>query len=303
MALADYYDEYGDLVIPEDEETYPTAPTYPMPTSEPAPTPTATAPAPYTGGVTIIGWAPNGSDWIPVYRGSDGQYYTGTSDNMQPWSGDPSILQNGGGVAGKPEWPADQPKPTAPEPPPPTGGGGTSPPGPGNAPPDLSGPHSPPGPGNLPPGGGIDPGPAPKFFFPEFDAPDYTPIDPFSAPSLADAQNEPGYAFAMDQGRKALENSAAARGILRTGGTLKDLFSWGNQFGEQNYANVYNRAANTWGMRNKQHLDTYDTQYRGAKDEFGGRFDAAKLTFEDLYRRWRDILDANTRIATGPGSQ
>lgn len=186
----------------------------------------------------------------------------------------------------------------------------------------------------------------------------FTPPAPFSfsayeQPTLEEAQNEPGYQFALDQGRKALENSAAAKGVLRTGGTLKDLFSWGDRFAEQNYGNVNNRKFQTWsanrdnaanayamnygiskdtfGLNNQQDLDTFDRNalggltafqtnlgaqeranasnnqnaldvndalYRNTVAAFNPKFESAKLTFEDLYRRWKAGLDATTSIAT-----
>ena len=64
----------------------------------------------------------------------------------------------------------------------------------------------------------------------------------FQAPTLAQAQNEPGYKFALQQGTNALTNSAAASGNLLTGNTGEALQQYGQQFGEQNYQNVYNRA-------------------------------------------------------------
>ena len=64
----------------------------------------------------------------------------------------------------------------------------------------------------------------------------------FTAPTIAQAQNEPGYQFALGQGTKALTNSAAASGNLLTGNTGEALQQYGQQFGEQNYQNVYNRA-------------------------------------------------------------
>jgi hypothetical protein len=158
--------------------------------------------------------------------------------------------------------------------------------------------------------------------FPEFQAPapfsyDAFSYQPFKAPTLEDAQKEPGYAFARDEGLKGVEASAAARGMLRTGGSLKDLFSWGNKFAEQNYGNVYNRAADTydrnagmafdvWGANRdnaaanyatnygisrdtwdrgaEQHLLKADRDYKGSYDKFAFGREAQKLTLEDLYK-------------------
>jgi len=55
------------------------------------------------------------------------------------------------------------------------------------------------------------------------------------------AGQDPGYAFRLSEGQKALERSAAARGGLLSGGTGKALASYGQQMGSQEYQNAYNR--------------------------------------------------------------
>ena len=59
--------------------------------------------------------------------------------------------------------------------------------------------------------------------------------------TLADFTQDPGYQFRMDQGRNALESSAAARGGLLSGGTGKALVEYGQQAASGEYANAYNR--------------------------------------------------------------
>ncbi len=138
---------------------------------------------------------------------------------------------------------------TPPPPPPPDGGGA---PGggytgivgvnPGN---DFTGTFG------LPEYGGAS---SPHFNFgdiPAFHAPR------FRAPTAEDAQNSPGYQFRLGQGEGALQNSAAARGVLRTGGTLKDILQYGQDYASAEYQNVFNRA-----------LSTYDRTYQAAKDTF-----------------------------------
>jgi hypothetical protein len=57
----------------------------------------------------------------------------------------------------------------------------------------------------------------------------------------ADFQQDPGYAFRMQEGQKALERSAAARGGLQSGGTMKALAQYGQNFASNEYNNAYNR--------------------------------------------------------------
>jgi len=70
-------------------------------------------------------------------------------------------------------------------------------------------------------------------------------------------QNDPGYQFRLSQGEQALQQSAAAKGHLRTGGTLKDILGYGQNFASSEYQNVFDRA-----------LQGFQTKYQGAKDMY-----------------------------------
>jgi hypothetical protein len=59
--------------------------------------------------------------------------------------------------------------------------------------------------------------------------------------TVADFQKDPGYEFRMAEGMKALERSAAARGGLNSGGTLKALSRYGQDYASGEYQNAYNR--------------------------------------------------------------
>jgi hypothetical protein len=52
---------------------------------------------------------------------------------------------------------------------------------------------------------------------------------------------DPGYAFRMSEGMKALERSAAARGGLLSGATLKGITRYGQDAASQEYQNAFNR--------------------------------------------------------------
>jgi hypothetical protein len=55
-------------------------------------------------------------------------------------------------------------------------------------------------------------------------------------------QQDPGYAFRLSEGQKALDRSAAARGGLISGGALKAAGRYGQDMASQEYQNAYNRA-------------------------------------------------------------
>jgi len=52
---------------------------------------------------------------------------------------------------------------------------------------------------------------------------------------------DPGYAFRLSEGQKALDRQAAARGGLISGGALKAAQRYGQDMGSQEYTNAFNR--------------------------------------------------------------
>jgi hypothetical protein len=54
-------------------------------------------------------------------------------------------------------------------------------------------------------------------------------------------QADPGYAFRLSEGQKALERSAAARGGLISGSAMKAATRYGQDMGSQEYTNAFNR--------------------------------------------------------------
>lgn len=59
--------------------------------------------------------------------------------------------------------------------------------------------------------------------------------------TMSDFQQDPGYAFRMAEGQKALERSAAAKGGLNSGGTMKALARYGQDYASNEFNNAYNR--------------------------------------------------------------
>ena len=66
-------------------------------------------------------------------------------------------------------------------------------------------------------------------------ATEYTPF------GMQQFQQDPGYAFRMQEGMKALERSAAARGGLLSGGMLRGAQQYGQGLASQEYMNAFNR--------------------------------------------------------------
>lgn len=69
----------------------------------------------------------------------------------------------------------------------------------------------------------------------------------FTAPTLAQAEQDPGYQFALTQGEKAVQNSAAAKGELLDPNAISAQDTYAQNLATTQYGNVYNRALQTYG--------------------------------------------------------
>lgn len=111
---------------------------------------------------------------------------------------------------------------------------------------------------------------------PAFRAPD--PLAPwtetFTAPTAEDAAKEPGFQFQLGEGLKALERSAAAKGTLLTGGTLKGESAWATDFANTNYKDVYGRAANEYDTRRTNFLTNEANRYNSQVQNEQNRYDS-----------------------------
>lgn len=75
----------------------------------------------------------------------------------------------------------------------------------------------------------------------------------FKAPTLEEAQQTPGYQFALQQGLKAVQNSASARGLGASGAAMRGAADYSTGLADSTYNNVFSRA-----------LSTFNTNYGSA---------------------------------------
>ena len=67
------------------------------------------------------------------------------------------------------------------------------------------------------------------------------PLTDYTKFGMDQFQQDPGYAFRLSEGQKALDRSAAARGGLISGGALRAAQRYGQDLGSQEYMNAFNR--------------------------------------------------------------
>jgi len=209
----------------------------------------------FHGGLTPIGTTPDGKR---IYRGADGT----------TWTDDPSMSSTSGFIPyTAPTQTTEAPtEPTAPYVPP---TGGT----------DVWSQPAP-----LDVGGGV-PGLPYIPATPEFQPPGYTKppafsYDAFVAPTGADVYKDPGFQFRRDEGANALLRNKAAQGVLNTGGSLKDFINYNQNFANQEYSNVWDRAANAYALNRAGAVDQYNINYGTQfKDPYTFDYQAAMDAF------------------------
>jgi hypothetical protein len=66
--------------------------------------------------------------------------------------------------------------------------------------------------------------------------------------ALADFETSPGYQFRMDEGSKALDRSAASRGLLRSGAQQKAITAFGQGIASEEYGNYMDNLLAVSGL-------------------------------------------------------
>lgn len=92
---------------------------------------------------------------------------------------------------------------------------------------------------------------------------------------------DPSMKFQMDEAQRVLENSAAARGSLNSGQTLRDLTSLATNMARTDYNNAFNRAANTrdftYGVDSADRLFDYNAANADRAFDYGRLRDLAGM--------------------------
>ena len=113
----------------------------------------------------------------------------------------------------------------------------------------------------------------------------------FVAPGQDAVLRDPGYQRRLAEGQKALETSAAAKGLLRTGATLKGLSEYAQQQASDEYARAYQRQ-----------LDEYQMGRAGAKEEYESGRQSYMDRYNKAYQEYLTNLE-NQKFAYSTGEQ
>lgn len=110
-----------------------------------------------------------------------------------------------------------------------------------------------------------------QFSYADFDAPTWDSL----------RANDPGIDFRIKTGRGMYENSAAARGLTNSGGSLYDLAQIGQEMGSQEYGNAFNRAFSLWNTNRdnawRNYVERKDTFYKNQTNPWTKLYQAGSL--------------------------
>jgi hypothetical protein len=93
----------------------------------------------------------------------------------------------------------------------------------------------------------------------------------FEAPSMDEVMQDPGVAYRMERANEALQKSAAARGRLMSGGTIRNVAELNQALASQEYGNAYARTERERDrkFRNLFSVSQLGEQAAGTEGQFG----------------------------------
>ena len=102
-----------------------------------------------------------------------------------------------------------------------------------------------------------------------------------------------------------MEQSAAARGVLNTGGTLKDLIDYGSAAGSQEFGNAVNRSRGAYETNRGNAFNNYALNYNTALDSYVTGFGAELAKYNSRYQQnyVNPLQNAWQRYQTGVQNQ
>lgn len=111
----------------------------------------------------------------------------------------------------------------------------------------------------------------------------------FVAPTQESILADPGYKARLTEGQKALETSAAAKGLLRTGATLKGLSQYGQELASQEYGRAFERERTGYEANRSQAEKEWQSAYQSALDQYNAQRTAQESQYQNAYKSAYDM--------------
>jgi hypothetical protein len=86
----------------------------------------------------------------------------------------------------------------------------------------------------------------------------FDPNTLFEQFNAQEMEQDPGYAFRLSEGQKAIERSTAAKSGLQSGAALKAAARYGQEMGSQEYQNAFNRFQATKAFQAQEYGNAFN---------------------------------------------
>ena len=148
---------------------------------------------------------------------------------------------------------------------------------------------------------------APKFNAPKFDyqgrpIPEFNPQTQWKPLTLGEFAVDPSYEWRKSQGLGAMQNSKAARGLSRTGGTQKAYGAYASDLASQEFGNVdarrYRDYLAQYGQEQDQYaakIGEYGLDFGGYDTKFNANYTGARDEYAPLFSTWQTRMAAEMR--------
>lgn len=127
-------------------------------------------------------------------------------------------------------------------------------------------------------------------------APTATRLAQYRPPTLEELQNSPGYKARQAAADQGFERSAAARGTILNGGTIKARDRFDQEFASNEYGNLVGQGQNTTQLNNAATQGDNANAYTTYLQNYGQFTDAANL---GLGARQQNVSENNTAFGQG----
>lgn len=111
----------------------------------------------------------------------------------------------------------------------------------------------------------------------------------FTPPTAEDLARDPSYQFRLQEGQRALERSASARGGLLGGGFARGLERYAQDYASTEYGNVYNRAMGENQVRYGRALTANEARMQRALQQYQTRYNAGMGRWQARMQPWQAL--------------
>jgi hypothetical protein len=115
---------------------------------------------------------------------------------------------------------------------------------------------------------------------------------------MSDFTTDPGYQFRLEQGMKALNASAAAKGMGQSGANIKGATEYGQNLGSQEYQNAFNR----YQTNRAAQLDPLFKLYSGGQASAAGSAAQAGALGQNLGQTYTGLGQGLAQAAVAGGN-